>query len=183
MIEAICRARQFSDMMTCAACELQWDTNDPEPPVCPVLRAAYERNGEQMSPRAPANGSFLAALVICPLCDDAPTARAACLACNGAGRITAARAEVLHRPVVGKAFDPHWVVISTWRWQKGFAADFKTREATRPFLHGTLLSAMLECKRLSLKHPGKRFAVYASGFNAKAPRVPELVMEIDNGRA
>ena len=29
-----CLARQYADQMTCAACGLTWDTNDPEPPEC-----------------------------------------------------------------------------------------------------------------------------------------------------
>lgn len=162
--EVICHARQFSDMMMCATCELQWDTNDEQPPVCP-------RNTTR---RALASGWPLAeTTVACPLCDDAATTRPGCLACNGAGRMAIARAARLRQPVRGKSFDPHWVVVSTWRWQKGYATDFKTRDGTPPFIHGTELSAMLECKRLSLKHPGKRFAVYASGFKAKIPVLGE----------
>lgn len=29
-----CLARQYGDQMICAACGLNWDTNDPEPPEC-----------------------------------------------------------------------------------------------------------------------------------------------------
>ena len=29
-----CLARQYGDQMSCAACGLTWDTNDPEPPDC-----------------------------------------------------------------------------------------------------------------------------------------------------
>ena len=29
-----CQARQYGDQMICAACGLNWDTNDPEPPAC-----------------------------------------------------------------------------------------------------------------------------------------------------
>ena len=29
-----CLARQYGDQMSCAACGLAWDTNDPEPPGC-----------------------------------------------------------------------------------------------------------------------------------------------------
>lgn len=29
-----CRAYQASDQMICGPCVLQWDVNDPEPPVC-----------------------------------------------------------------------------------------------------------------------------------------------------
>lgn len=29
-----CLARQYGDQMICAACGLNWDTNDPEPPAC-----------------------------------------------------------------------------------------------------------------------------------------------------
>lgn len=31
-----CKARQYSDQMICGECGLSWDTNDPEPPECPV---------------------------------------------------------------------------------------------------------------------------------------------------
>lgn len=33
-----CSAKQFSDQMVCSTCELTWDVNDPEPPVCNPLR-------------------------------------------------------------------------------------------------------------------------------------------------
>ena len=29
-----CQAHQYGDQMICAACGLNWDTNDPEPPAC-----------------------------------------------------------------------------------------------------------------------------------------------------
>lgn len=29
-----CQARQYSDEMSCAACGLSWDMNDPNPPKC-----------------------------------------------------------------------------------------------------------------------------------------------------
>ena len=29
-----CQARRYGDQMICAACGLNWDTNDPEPPAC-----------------------------------------------------------------------------------------------------------------------------------------------------
>ena len=29
-----CQARHYGDQMICAACGLNWDTNDPEPPAC-----------------------------------------------------------------------------------------------------------------------------------------------------
>lgn len=29
-----CKARQFSDQMSCSACGLTWDMNDPDPPEC-----------------------------------------------------------------------------------------------------------------------------------------------------
>lgn len=29
-----CKARQFSDQMCCSKCNLAWDMNDPEPPLC-----------------------------------------------------------------------------------------------------------------------------------------------------
>ena len=29
-----CKARQYSDQMMCDKCALQWDVNDPEPPLC-----------------------------------------------------------------------------------------------------------------------------------------------------
>lgn len=30
----MCKARQHSDQMICGPCALQWDMNDPDPPVC-----------------------------------------------------------------------------------------------------------------------------------------------------
>lgn len=30
----MCLARCYGDMMSCSACGLSWDTNDPEPPAC-----------------------------------------------------------------------------------------------------------------------------------------------------
>ena len=29
-----CQARQYGDQLMCAACGLNWDVNDPEPPAC-----------------------------------------------------------------------------------------------------------------------------------------------------
>lgn len=29
-----CKARQYSDQMSCADCSVTWDVNDPEPPMC-----------------------------------------------------------------------------------------------------------------------------------------------------
>lgn len=29
-----CRARQYADQMSCGACGLTWDVNDPDPPTC-----------------------------------------------------------------------------------------------------------------------------------------------------
>lgn len=29
-----CQARQYGDQIICAACGLNWDANDPEPPAC-----------------------------------------------------------------------------------------------------------------------------------------------------
>lgn len=47
----VCSARQFSDMMRCAPCALQWDTNDPEPPECPLTgKQAPENSGQVRSP-------------------------------------------------------------------------------------------------------------------------------------
>ena len=40
-----CRAIQYSDEMYCAKCNLRWDTNDPEPPECPVLK---KENAEKL---------------------------------------------------------------------------------------------------------------------------------------
>jgi rubredoxin len=31
-----CKARQYSDQMNCHKCGLVWDTNDPQPPKCPL---------------------------------------------------------------------------------------------------------------------------------------------------
>lgn len=33
-VTAGCKARQQSDQMRCDACDLTWDTNDDDPPVC-----------------------------------------------------------------------------------------------------------------------------------------------------
>lgn len=30
----VCNAIQCSDQMVCAACDLGWDMNDPDPPAC-----------------------------------------------------------------------------------------------------------------------------------------------------
>lgn len=30
----VCQARQYGDQLICAACGLNWDANDPEPPAC-----------------------------------------------------------------------------------------------------------------------------------------------------
>lgn len=30
----MCQARQYSDEMHCAKCDLRWDTNDVQPPAC-----------------------------------------------------------------------------------------------------------------------------------------------------
>lgn len=34
-ISGACQSRQFSDTVRCAACDLTWDMNDPDPPRCP----------------------------------------------------------------------------------------------------------------------------------------------------
>lgn len=43
-----CHAKQYSDTMVCAECNLVWDVNDPHPPRCglvmnngPILIAAF----------------------------------------------------------------------------------------------------------------------------------------------
>ena len=38
-----CQARQYGDQMICAACGLNWDVNDPEPPTC----RTYDRRTRQ----------------------------------------------------------------------------------------------------------------------------------------
>lgn len=38
-----CTAIQYSDQKVCKQCNLVWDTNDPEPPLCGQL----EHQGEQ----------------------------------------------------------------------------------------------------------------------------------------
>ena len=30
----LCKARQFSDSVSCELCDLIWDMHDPEPPTC-----------------------------------------------------------------------------------------------------------------------------------------------------
>jgi len=35
-----CGAIQFSDRMNCAVCHLAWDTNDADPPTCPMIAQA-----------------------------------------------------------------------------------------------------------------------------------------------
>lgn len=39
----LCQARQYGDQLICAACGLNWDTNDPEPPDC----RTYDRRTRQ----------------------------------------------------------------------------------------------------------------------------------------
>lgn len=34
-----CQARQYGDQLICAACGLNWDVNDPEPPQCHTFDA------------------------------------------------------------------------------------------------------------------------------------------------
>lgn len=31
-----CEARRYSDQMHCARCNITWDMNDSDPPVCPL---------------------------------------------------------------------------------------------------------------------------------------------------
>lgn len=40
-----CSIRQYSDQMNCSTCHLYWDTNDPDPPVCPKTRKALPESG------------------------------------------------------------------------------------------------------------------------------------------
>lgn len=35
-----CEARQYSDQMVCARCDLAWDVNDMDPPPCKLQQAA-----------------------------------------------------------------------------------------------------------------------------------------------
>lgn len=36
-VHGACQSRQFGDTTKCAACRLVWDTNDADPPRCPLL--------------------------------------------------------------------------------------------------------------------------------------------------
>lgn len=38
-----CEARQYSDVMECHRCKLQWDTNDPDRPDCKSGRDMYKQ--------------------------------------------------------------------------------------------------------------------------------------------
>lgn len=38
-----CQARQYGDQIVCAACGLNWDANDPEPPQCRAFDARTRR--------------------------------------------------------------------------------------------------------------------------------------------
>ena len=55
-----CQARQYGDQMICAACGLNWDVNDPEPPECrknikrAIARVAkIEAEAAPLKPKAP----------------------------------------------------------------------------------------------------------------------------------
>lgn len=37
-----CKARQYSDQMMCGYCGLQWDVNDPDPPLCQTVNKIHE---------------------------------------------------------------------------------------------------------------------------------------------
>lgn len=39
-----CQARQYSDQMICGKCGVQWDVDDPEPPVCPKRKQKEEEH-------------------------------------------------------------------------------------------------------------------------------------------
>lgn len=41
--ERPCIIRTAGDTTWCAKCRLRWDTNDPEPPVCPTYAVAVQR--------------------------------------------------------------------------------------------------------------------------------------------
>lgn len=47
-----CQARQYGDQMICAACGLNWDTNDPEPPAC------QKKRRQPKPPKRPGDGLF-----------------------------------------------------------------------------------------------------------------------------
>lgn len=40
-----CSIRQWSDQMSCSTCHLIWDTNDPDPPMCPKTGTQVPENG------------------------------------------------------------------------------------------------------------------------------------------
>ncbi len=40
-----CQATQYSDQMYCRVCNLSYDVNDPDPPVCPVTSAEARSAG------------------------------------------------------------------------------------------------------------------------------------------
>ena len=48
-----CIIRQFGDLTGCVkpGCDLQWDTNDPEPPQCPLQRPSLAQLGREAQRR------------------------------------------------------------------------------------------------------------------------------------
>lgn len=46
-----CRAAQMADSMRCARCGVQWDVNDPDPPVCSQRAEAAKR--AEVTPPSP----------------------------------------------------------------------------------------------------------------------------------
>ena len=56
-----CQARQYGDQMICAACGLNWDVNDPEPPECRknIKRAIAKVTAQFEQENRPAKGRGL----------------------------------------------------------------------------------------------------------------------------
>lgn len=63
------------------------------------------------------------------------------------------------------ASEPHWIVICMSRRQE----EPQQRQTGNGlfFRHPTLEAAEAEARRLTTKHPGRRFSVYASGQSFK----------------
>lgn len=48
-----CQAKQYSDQMICSRCGLQWDVNDPDPPLCQKDKPAASPTKFLRTPFAP----------------------------------------------------------------------------------------------------------------------------------
>lgn len=44
-----CKARQYSDQMVCAECNLAWDVNDLEPPPCGAAKDEKQKEADRRS--------------------------------------------------------------------------------------------------------------------------------------